>query len=90
MEGRKVNEKLTTNYYKTLEILYDSLVNINNEKIAVITQVEISERLGLSKITVNSIFKELRNDGLVKPYKVIGRYILSEEAIEIVQKMKKV
>lgn len=85
-----MNEKLTTNYYKTLEILYDSLVNINNEKIAVITQVEISERLGLSKITVNSIFKELREDGLVSPHKVIGRYRLSDKAIEIVQKMKKV
>ena len=90
MEGRKVNEKLTTNYYKTLEILYDSLVNINNEKIAVITQVEIAEKLGLSKITVNSIFKELREDGLVKPHKVIGRYRLSDKAIEIVQTMKKI
>ena len=90
MEGRKVNEKLTTNYYKTLEILYDSLVNINNEKIAIITQVEISERLGLSKITINSIFKELREDGLVRPDRMIGRYRLSDKAIEIVQKMKKV
>lgn len=90
MEGRKVNEKLTTNYYKTLEILYDSLVNINNEKIAIVTQVEISERLGLSKITVNSIFKELREDGLVRHDKVIGRYRLSDKAIEIVQKMKKI
>ena len=85
-----MNEKLTTNYYKVLEILYDSLVNINNEKVSVVTQVEISERLGLSKITINSIFKELRNDGLLRPHKVIGRYVLSEEAVNLVKKMKKI
>lgn len=85
-----MNEKLTTNYYKVLEILYDSLVNINNEKVSIVTQVEISERLGLSKITINSIFKELREDGLVRPDRMIGRYRLSNKAVDIVKKMKKI
>jgi DNA-binding IscR family transcriptional regulator len=85
-----VKEKLTTNYYKVLEILYDSLATINNEQVAIITQAEIAERLKLSKITINAIFKELRNDSLVKPHKFLGRYYLSDKAIEIVKNMKKV
>ena len=85
-----MKEKLTTNYYKVLELLYDSLVNINNERISIITQVEIAEKLSLSKITINSIFRELKSDGMVEADKVIGRYRLSEEAIEIVERMKEV
>ena len=83
-----MKEKLTTNYYKVLELLYDSLVNFNNERISIITQVEIAEKLSLSKITINSIFRELKNDGMVEADKVIGRYRLSEEAIKIVETMK--
>ena len=85
-----MKEKLTTNYYKVLELLYDSLVNINNERISIITQVEIAEKLSLSKITINSIFRELKSDGMVEADKVIGRYRLSEEAIKIVETMKEV
>ena len=85
-----MKEKITTNYYKVLETLYNSLVNINNQQVAIITQSEIAEQLSLSKITINAIFKELRNDGLVRPHKVVGRYCLSEEAISIVKKIKNI
>lgn len=85
-----MKEKLTTNYYKVLELLYDNLTVVNGERVSVITQVEISKKMGLSTITINSIFKELKNDGLVEIDKSIGRYRLSIEAIKIVEKMKEV
>ena len=85
-----MKDKLTTSYYKVLEELCNNLASVNDESIAIITQVEISERLGLSTITVNAIFKELRNDGVVKPDKVIGRYKVSEEAIKAVESIKNI
>jgi Mn-dependent DtxR family transcriptional regulator len=86
----QLKEKLTTNYYKVLELLYDSLTIVNGERVSVITQVEISKKMNLSTITINTIFKELKNDGLVEIDKSIGRYRLSSESIKIVEKMKKI
>lgn len=85
-----MKNKLTTNYYKVLEILYDNIANINHEQVSIITQIEIAEQLGLSKITVNSLFKELRDDGLIVSRNMVGRYYLSEDAIKIVETIKSI
>ena len=83
-----MKNKLTTNYYKVLEILYDNIENINHQQVSIITQIEIAEQLGLSKITVNSLFKELREDGLIVSRNMVGRYYLSEKAMKIVETIK--
>ena len=83
-----MKNKLTTNYYKVLEILYDNIANINHQQVSIITQIEIAEQLGLSKITVNSLFKELREDGLIVSRNMVGRYYLSEKAMKIVETIK--
>ena len=82
-------EKLTSNRYKILKILYENQVKKADGTIfAPITQVEIADQLKISKITVNSIFKELQADGLVgKIGSVRGRYELSEKALMIIEQM---
>lgn len=85
-------EKLTSNRYKILKILYENQVKkADGTTFAPITQVEIAAQLNISKITVNSIFKELQTDGLVgKIGSVRGRYELSEKAVMIIDQMKKI
>lgn len=82
-------EKLTSNRYKILKILYENQVKkADGTTFAPITQVEIADQLNISKITVNSIFKELQADGLVgKIGSVRGRYELSEKALMIIEQM---
>jgi DNA-binding transcriptional regulator LsrR (DeoR family) len=85
-----MKNKLTTNYNKVLEILYDNIANINHKQVSIITQIEITEQLGLSKIIVNSLFKELRDDGLIISINMVGRYYLSEYIIKIVEIIKSI
>ena len=85
-------EKLTSNRYKILKILYENQVKkADGTTFVPVTQIEIADQLNISKITVNSIFKELQADGLVgKIGSVRGRYELSEKAVMIIDQMKKI
>ncbi len=82
---------LFTNHFRVLIMMYDYQVIIGSEKFSKITQVEISDKLGVSKVTVNHIMKDLMEKGfVVKEEKRIGKYYLSKEAEEIVIKVKTV
>ncbi len=80
--------KITTNYYKVLELLYDNIMDVNKEQVSIITQIEVAEQLNLSKITVNSIFKELKEDGMLVDRSTVGRYFLTDNAKKIVETIK--
>lgn len=72
-------------------MMYDYQVVVGNEKFSKITQVEISDKLGVSKVTVNHIMRDLMEKGfVVKEEKRIGKYYLSKEAEEIVEKLRQV
>lgn len=88
----KIKNKLTTEYYKVLEILCENeIINSNGEKFVPITQNEIAKTLNLHKMTVNSIFKELRNDGLITQAEhKKGIYFLSDNAVKIYKSIKKI
>ena len=85
-----MKDKMVTNYYKVLEALYDNRATINGEEICIVTQVEIAEQLNLSTITINALFKKLRNDGLVRDEAIVGRYKLSDAAIKAVKAIKRI
>ena len=54
-----------------------------------ITQTEISEDLCLNRGTVNEIFKSLKENGfLVHDKTRIGRYYLTDEAVEVIEALK--
>ncbi len=60
--SKDILDLLLTDYYKILRVLYENQVNIsNNEKFVPLTQIEVAEIIGVSKITMNSMFKELQN-----------------------------
>ena len=81
-------EKLTTIYGKVLLLMYDNKVLINGEYAVPLTQIEICEILNSNKTTVNHLFKEYEEDGLVITKK--RRYYLTETAIDITKKLKSI
>lgn len=84
---KKAEDKITTNYYKIIKILYENKeVNSDGIFICKIKQKEIADILNVNKMTVHSIFKELLEDGLIEHYKNHrGLYVLTSRAIDIVK-----
>ena len=79
-------EKLITMYSKLLLTMYDNKLSVGNEYIVPLTQMELCEMLGSNKTTINNLFKEYEEDGLVIVKK--RRYYLTNSAIDIAKKLK--
>ena len=87
----KVIESITNNNYRVLKLLSDSQVELDGVRFTALTQVEMAEKLGLSKVTINFIMKELQDNDLVRPFENRrGRYILSDKAESIVETIKSI
>lgn len=57
-------DKMTTNIYKTLKAMYDCQIGLpNGEQYIPTSQVKLSEKVGVSKITINSYFKYFSSRG---------------------------
>lgn len=82
----KVIESITNNNYRVLKLLSDSQVELNGVKFTALTQAEMAEQLGLSKVTVNFIMKELQDNDLVRPFENRrGRYVLTDTSRNIIK-----
>jgi len=80
-------ENLTNTKFKVLSYLYDIKGKDNLVKV---TQSEIVSEFGMSRGSVNNIFKNLKDKGyLVHDNSHIGRYYLTEEAIRAVEMFRK-
>ena len=81
----------TNTTYKTLKTLYDLQVTLADGTTYVpVSQAEIARIVNVSTITMNSIFKELKVNGLVYPYSERrGVYVLSKKAFKIIENMEK-
>lgn len=90
--SKNILELLLTDYYRILRVLYENQVKINeNEKFAPLTQMEVAELIGVSKITMNSMFKELHRQDLIYTYKgKKGRYCLTVKAQTILKEISKI
>lgn len=92
-KGNKMNkviESITNNNYRVLKLLSDNQVELNGVKFTALTQAEIAELLGLSKVTINAIMKDLQEKDLVKPFlNRKGRYSLTDKATTIIDDMEK-
>lgn len=69
----------TNDKFRVLECVYDSR---GLDGVARITQQEVAEKLGISRVTINSIFSQLVTDGyLLKDLNRASKYMLSDKAI---------
>jgi len=83
-------EKVTTDYYKVLRIIFDTQMIVDNNTFSPITQTEIAEKLNLSTMTINTIISKLKKDNLLHLYNNSrGRYCLSDEAINLIKNIEK-
>lgn len=80
-------DKLTTNSYKVLKLLFDNQVKMTDGSVFTpMTQIEIAEQIGVSKITMNALFKDLQEEGLVCPHgSRRGRYCLTDKALLVIE-----
>ena len=77
----------TNKTYRVLSFLYD---NKDNENLVKITQTELSEDLGINRTLINSIFKSLSENEYIRQDKArVGRYYLTDTAIQVVEDFKK-
>lgn len=83
--------KITSNTYKVLKQMYDCQVDLpDGTRYVPISQAELSRIIGVSTITMNKIFKQLKEDGLVVPVEgVRGKYQLTDKAVVIISEMEK-
>ena len=90
--SKDILDLLLTDYYRILRVLDENQVKINNnEKFVPLTQIEVAELIGVSKITMNSMFKELHRQDLIYPYKgKRGRYCFTEKAQTILKEISKI
>ena len=83
----KVSE-FTNENFRILSYMYD---NKNEQNLVKITQQEVSEELSLSRVTINKIFKQLKENGyIVQDTTKVGRYYLTAEGIEVVETFRKI
>jgi len=86
-----IKNKITTDYYKVMELLYYNQITVNYETFVPLTQTDIAKMMNLNRMTINSIFKQLKKDELlVNVPSSTKRYFLSTKAIEIVKKIKSI
>lgn len=80
-------DTFTNDKFRVLSYLYD---NKNKDNLVKITQTELSKELALSRGTINSIFKQLKEKGyLIHDDSRVGRYYLTDTAVNVVEVFRK-
>lgn len=79
-------EKLTTNYSKVVMLICDNVVKFDNKNLMPLTQREIAKKLEITNQTVNSIFKELKEDSLIEH--LDRKYYVTNKAMILAKKLK--
>lgn len=80
-------DTFTNDKFRVLSYLYD---NKNKDNLVKITQTELSKEIKLSRSVINSIFKQLKEqDYLVHDNSRVGRYYLTDNAVNVVEMFRK-
>lgn len=84
-------DKMTSNAYRVLKYMYSCQIELSDgTKYIPLSQVEMASLIGVSTITINKLFKQLRDDNLLIPIKgKRAKYELTEKAIIIIKGMEK-
>ena len=84
-------DKMTSNAYKVLKYMYSCQIELpDGTKYVPLSQVEMAPLIGVSTITINKLFKQLRDDNLLLPIEgKRGKYELTEKAVIIIKDMEK-
>ena len=81
-------EYFANDRYKVLSAMHDRQISVNDENVVKLSQQEISEIVGISKVKVNGIIAELKNDGYLVSKKK-GHYQLTSKATNEISSYRK-
>lgn len=84
------NSSIFSNNYKVLEIMYDSQITINDLTYTPMTQDDIATALSCDRMTINTIFKKLKEENLIEKTPTKRQYRLTKEALRIVKAIKRI
>ena len=80
--------RFANDHFKVLACLYDEK---NSNNVAHVTQQEIADRVGLSRVTINKIIGELKQENYIQLDGVhVGRYVLTPKASNVVKAFRSV
>lgn len=80
--------EFTNDNFRVLAYLYD---NMGTSRLVKITQQEVSDALGISRVTINKIFKQLKDGSYITQDSTrVGRYYLTEKVISVVETFRSV
>lgn len=84
-----MNPDMTTNLYKTLEVLYDNQLRVGDKFYCPLGQEDIATILSCNKMTVNTALKKLKETGYII---TSGRrqYSLTEKGNDTVKRAKSI
>ena len=78
---------LTNNTYRVLSYLFDKK---DRNNLVIITQNEVSKDLNLNKTTVNTIMRNLKENGYItQDENHVGRYSLTDAGVKTVSLFRK-
>jgi predicted transcriptional regulator len=76
--------------YKVLFCLSERQIDVNGKLFTPLSQEQISEIVGISKATVNTVIKDLKKEKyIVQQSKTRGKYILTDKAKLVLSKIEK-
>lgn len=81
-------ESLISDNYKVLSLLYDNQITIDGETYCNLTQIEMSDILNITRMTLSKKLKELKDNNLIVFEK--QKYILTNRAIQIIENIEKI
>lgn len=83
-----MDDIFTTNTYKVLETMYDNTLAVAGKEYCPLSQAEIADDLGLSRVAVNKIYKELTEKGYIEMI-ARGKWKLTAQADNLIQVSKR-
>lgn len=83
-----MDDIFTTNAYKVLKVMHSNTLTIADKTYCPLSQAEIANDLGLSRVAVNKIYKELIKKGYIEMI-VHGKWKLTAQANDFIQSSEK-
>lgn len=80
-------ESFVTDKYRVLKAIYEHQVEIADNTYSPLSQQEIGDILGFSKVKANTLIKELIEEGYIEAASR-SKYRITEDGLEIFKKIK--
>lgn len=85
-----VVETLVNDSYKLLELLYDNQITVLDETFVPIKQEQMAKELNITRSTVSSLLKKLKENGLIEDYSKDKKYKITQQGIKCVKTIRKI